>query len=554
MGFRISGRAGASVSEPLERRMLLSTFTWTNRGSDSFATRYGANAELARTIVDRALLDWGRMIVNFNRMSGNNNFNLTVNATVFSGTTRGSTGGITTDAQGKPLSAGISLDDNGGGAGWFFDPTPGTVTLPDDSEFDQFVNPFMARSSTQGGADLYRTIAHEVCHAVGILIGGSPAINQFLTNTGVTDPVDGTGTLYAFNVGGGPIEATLTTTGGGHLFEGPAVPGHPELPFHPGDLINSGRSVVPPPSVRELISATDIMVLQLAYGYSVLQPSQVNTFYANFNTTTGALVVQGAAGASADSLSMDLTGSNMRAQVNGSSEVFPIASVNSITLNGGDGSDTININETAAGKPVTILPSNGNDGLNINADAVGSAEAILNATHRFGSLSVSAGGRLDVRDNLLIIDYTGASPIASIQSSLASGYNNGLWSGSGIETSLGDSSQFALGFAEATDLFSVFPATFAGQSIDDTSILIRYTRYGDANLDRTVNLADFNIVAANFGQAPRRFSQGDFNFDTNVNLNDFNLLAGNFGESLLPAFARPADARRNDRIIDTMVG
>jgi hypothetical protein len=62
---------------------------------------------------------------------------------------------------------------------------------------------------------------------------------------------------------------------------------------------------------------------------------------------------------------------------------------------------------------------------------------------------------------------------------------------------------------------------------------------GDANRDQRVNLQDFNIVAANFGQSPRNFSQGDFTYDTIVNLADFNILASRFGQVL----AAPAGAR-----------
>jgi hypothetical protein len=57
---------------------------------------------------------------------------------------------------------------------------------------------------------------------------------------------------------------------------------------------------------------------------------------------------------------------------------------------------------------------------------------------------------------------------------------------------------------------------------------------GDANRDRRVNLQDFNILAANFGQSPRTFSQGDFTYDGIVNLQDFNALASRFGSQLPP--------------------
>ena len=62
---------------------------------------------------------------------------------------------------------------------------------------------------------------------------------------------------------------------------------------------------------------------------------------------------------------------------------------------------------------------------------------------------------------------------------------------------------------------------------------------GDANHDGRVNLSDFNILAANFGQSERDFTQGDFNYDGTVNLQDFNVLAGRFGAVVAPAASAP---------------
>ena len=73
-------------------------------------------------------------------------------------------------------------------------------------------------------------------------------------------------------------------------------------------------------------------------------------------------------------------------------------------------------------------------------------------------------------------------------------------------------------------------------------MLIRVTRYGDANLDGTVNLADFNRLAGAFGTTGGAlWSQGDFNYDGNVNLADFNRLAGNFGQSAAGSEVTPQD-------------
>jgi hypothetical protein len=147
-------------------------------------------------------------------------------------------------------------------------------------------------------------------------------------------------------------------------------------------------------------------------------------------------------------------------------------------------------------------------------------------------LFITPGGTLDVSDNAAVIDHGGGGPIAEVQAHVASGYNGGAWDGTGITSSTAATqANTGVGYAEATDLFTSFPATFAGTSVDATSVLIRHTFYGDADLNRTVNLTDFNRLAANFGQSGRRWSHGDFDYNGQVNLNDFNRLAANFGLS-----------------------
>ncbi|MEM7807306.1 MAG: S8 family serine peptidase, partial [Planctomycetota bacterium] len=57
---------------------------------------------------------------------------------------------------------------------------------------------------------------------------------------------------------------------------------------------------------------------------------------------------------------------------------------------------------------------------------------------------------------------------------------------------------------------------------------------GDANRDRTVDLADFGILRANFGSGiAARFSEGDFNYDGTVDLADFGILRASFGTTLV---------------------
>jgi hypothetical protein len=60
---------------------------------------------------------------------------------------------------------------------------------------------------------------------------------------------------------------------------------------------------------------------------------------------------------------------------------------------------------------------------------------------------------------------------------------------------------------------------------------------GDANRDRSVDIADFSVVAANFNGAGT-FSQGDFDYSGTVDIADFSVVAARFNTSL--PLARPA--------------
>jgi hypothetical protein len=54
---------------------------------------------------------------------------------------------------------------------------------------------------------------------------------------------------------------------------------------------------------------------------------------------------------------------------------------------------------------------------------------------------------------------------------------------------------------------------------------------GDADRDRTVGPADFNLLASHFGQRGQGWFTGDFDGDGTVGPGDFNLLASNFGRA-----------------------
>lgn len=142
------------------------------------------------------------------------------------------------------------------------------------------------------------------------------------------------------------------------------------------------------------------------------------------------------------------------------------------------------------------------------------------------SIDQSNNSWLNATNNEIYIDYAGGSdPIVTIRQYLTSGYAGGAWDGVGISSSAANSTQYALGYADAADTGN--PA-----GLPSGEIKIMYTLYGDANLNGIVNGSDFAIVAANFGQGVTSWDQGDFNYDGVVNGSDFSLLAANFGQGV----------------------
>ncbi len=138
-------------------------------------------------------------------------------------------------------------------------------------------------------------------------------------------------------------------------------------------------------------------------------------------------------------------------------------------------------------------------------------------------MTVNTGSTLDIINNHLLIDYgTSADPISTIKGYLKSGYAGGAWNGVGIDSSAAQvNAGFAVGYADGAD--GIATGITSGQ------IEVKYTRYGDANLDGVVNGDDFAILIGHLNKIAPGWDDGDFNYDGVVNGDDFALLVNNLG-------------------------
>ncbi|MEX2139567.1 MAG: Ig-like domain-containing protein [Pirellulales bacterium] len=169
----------------------------------------------------------------------------------------------------------------------------------------------------------------------------------------------------------------------------------------------------------------------------------------------------------------------------------------------------------------------------------------LDAVSRLNALNIGTGATFDINDNALVLDYTGTSPEAAIRAKIIEGrggvgVGNGNWNGTGITSGAAaaanelDPESRSIGYADNGTLPLGAYTTFRGQPVDATSVLIAFTRTGDANLDSLVNDDDATILGAFYPNASATWAMADFDYTDTVDDNDATLLGAFYDPSATP--------------------
>jgi hypothetical protein len=163
---------------------------------------------------------------------------------------------------------------------------------------------------------------------------------------------------------------------------------------------------------------------------------------------------------------------------------------------------------------------------------------LATAVQMFGITSGTAAGpntgQVDLTNNSLVINTfhntPGSMTVAQVQALVKDGYNGGAWNGPGINSSTAAAdTNHGIGFADNTILQY---STFKGVSPGANDILVKYTLYGDADLDGDVDGNDVGRWATNFtgsgGSTSKTWLEGDWDYDGDVDGNDVGRWAVNF--------------------------
>jgi hypothetical protein len=159
-------------------------------------------------------------------------------------------------------------------------------------------------------------------------------------------------------------------------------------------------------------------------------------------------------------------------------------------------------------------------GLNVNGGTLrvlaGGAPNSPAGTSVVSSLSIASGAVLDLTNNSAVIDYTGAvgTQVGDVRQHLQSGR---------LTSSSADSTK-RLGYGDNAVLAKT---SFGGQTVDASSILIKYTYAGDANLDGQVDITDLGNLATAW-QTAGPWTSGDFDYNNFVDITDLGMLATNW--------------------------
>lgn len=180
------------------------------------------------------------------------------------------------------------------------------------------------------------------------------------------------------------------------------------------------------------------------------------------------------------------------------------------------------------------------------------------APTQLGELTVRDGATFDLNTGSAVISTTGMSSAGSVLAQVAAAYNTGQWDRPGITSSAAaDPANNALTAVGTIDNSFAHLTSFQGVPVGDASVLLKYTYYGDANLDGKLNADDYVLLDRGFARQLSGWLNGDFNYDGVIDQHDYLLIDRTYalagGGGLSPAFLAEREAKFGVGYVNALV-
>jgi hypothetical protein len=259
--------------------------------------------------------------------------------------------------------------------------------------------------------------------------------------------------------------------------------------------------------------------------------------------SAGNLAIAGVAGGSGNvnvggNVTLAITGST----VNDTAGVIDITGTANLGVITGGGNITVESDGKLAAASIrqSSLTVNGTTTVTPRSSSTNASSilSILSSLTITGSTNAWTG-TLDLNNNDLIIHH---GDLATTTNQIKSGFNaqNGYWNGAGIRSTAAANDPThltALGIAMGTT-----GGSFDNQFTTNTDVLVKFTYYGDANLDGQVNGNDYTLIDTGYGGGGTGWQFGDFNYDGHIDGSDYSLIDN--------AFNRQNAVALNDQMAD----
>ncbi len=193
---------------------------------------------------------------------------------------------------------------------------------------------------------------------------------------------------------------------------------------------------------------------------------------------------------------------------------------------------------TFAGISLTGTSSSSSGQVNVVPAAIHTNRTLLIASGvSFSGTNGAWLGQLDLANNDMVVH---TASLATLTSLVASGYNaaaGGTWNGQGIvsSTAAADTTHLTALGVILNDVGNGSPLYNLGSNLglfdgpggynpSATDVLIKYTYYGDANLDGQVDGSDYSRIDSGYISQATGWYNGDFNYDGVINGSDYTLI------------------------------